>query len=86
MWDAPTYMQSKIPLLARYRSITDVTIPTEFFQETLLIQNTTPMDLLEELDFIRRKKSDVCYDNIKDIYVRLNAMRLADDSIGDGIR
>lgn len=79
-------MQSKIPLLARYSSIPDVTIPTEFFRETLLIRNTTYVDLLEELDFVRREKSDVCYDNIIDIYVRLNTMRLANDSIREVIR
>lgn len=79
-------MQSKIPLLSRYCSITHATIPTEFFQETLLIRNTTPMDLLEELDFIRREEKNICYDNRKDIYVRLNTMRLADDSVGEVIR
>ena len=86
LWDAPTYMQSRIPLLARYRLITDATIPTEFFQETLLIRNTTAMDLLGELEFIARDKSDVCRNNIKDIYVRLNAMRLTDDGISEMIR
>ncbi|PMD63840.1 uncharacterized protein K444DRAFT_715137 [Hyaloscypha bicolor E] len=55
LWDAPSYMRSKIPLLARYRSITDASVPTEFFQETLLIRNTTSTDLLEELEFIRRR-------------------------------
>jgi hypothetical protein len=79
-------MRSKIPLLARYRSITDASVPTEFFQETLLIRNTTSKDLLEELEFMRREGGDICFDNIKDIYVRLNDMRLADDKIGDLIR
>lgn len=86
LWDAPSYMQSKIPLLARYRSITDTALPTEFFQETLRIRNTTSADLLDELESMRPLESDVCLDNIKDIYVRLNAMRLADGSIGDAIR
>lgn len=86
LWDAPSYMHSKIPLLARYHSITDTSVPTEFFQETLLIRNTTSTHLLEELEFMHRVGSDVCLDNIKDIYVRLNDMRLADDSICDLIR
>ncbi|KAF4626332.1 hypothetical protein G7Y89_g11830 [Cudoniella acicularis] len=79
-------MQSKIPLLARYRLITDTSLPVEFFREPLLIQNTTSVDLLEELEFMRQLKSEVCLDNIKDIYVRLNAMRQADESISDKIR
>jgi hypothetical protein len=79
-------MHSKIPLLARYSSITDTSVPTDFFQETLLIRNTTSTDLLEELEFIRREGGDICLDNIKDIYVRLNDMRLADARIGDLIR
>ena len=79
-------MQSKIPLRARYSSIPDISFAPEFFQETLLIPNTTWTHLLEELEFMCVVGSDVCLDDIKDIYIRLNDMRLADDSISDLIR
>jgi hypothetical protein len=86
LWDAPPYMQSKVPLMARYSSTSNDSMPTRFFREILQIKDATWEDLIEELKFLRRSGDRVHLEDIKDIYLRLNSFRLENTAISAEIQ
>jgi hypothetical protein len=86
LWDAPSYMQSKVPLMARYSSTPNKSFPARFFQEILQIKNVTWKELIEELKFLRTLRDRVYFENVKDIYILLNSMRLANHGISAEIK
>jgi hypothetical protein len=86
LWDAPPYMQSKVPLEARYSSTSNKSIPAGFFQEILQIKNMTWKELIDELKLLRTLRDRVYFEDIKDIYLRLNSMRLEDPGISAEIK
>jgi hypothetical protein len=78
LWDAPGYMLRKVPL---FSTLGDSVSPvlTEFFHTTLGICNANANDLIRELSTRKQRRkngTNIDPQHVRDLYRRLNALRL----------